>query len=312
MNINKENNNFSKILQEIYKRSPLQRKKLERYLSLKNPEFLREAEQFSDNYIGYLASQGIPLEWMVAAYLRLCDDVVQCQFYFQKTGRYPAANQKAAVYENIYNSESRMKAYMIGLALSLYLWPTHYEIFSFLKSEITKYSNSVHSYLEIGPGHGLFLISAIDIFENLEKVVAVDISKESIRETQSIIKYFLGDKVKEMEFNVCDILKYTPDEEFEFVVAGEVLEHVEEPHEVLRRVRSLLKDSGRCFISTCTNAPAPDHLYHFKTIDEIEKLIANNGFSIQRRCVLPVENLPMSEIVRNRVTINYCALINKD
>jgi len=309
MDINIENNNFSKILQEIYKRSPLQRKKLERYLSLKGLEFQREAEQFADDYVGYLSSQNISLEWAVEAFLSLCDDMIQCQAYFLKTGRYPAVNKKATVYENIHNSKSRMKAYMIGLALSLYLWPTHYEMFSFLRSEIKKYSDAVHSYLEIGPGHGLFLMNALNILKNLKRIVAVDISEESIRETQSITKYFLDNK--EIEFHVSDILEFVSDEEYDFIVAGEVLEHVEEPHEVLKKIRSLLKDNGLCFISTCANAPAPDHLYHFKTIEEIKKLITSNSFFIQKERILPVEDLPMHEIVRQRVTINYCALIRR-
>jgi 2-polyprenyl-3-methyl-5-hydroxy-6-metoxy-1,4-benzoquinol methylase len=311
MDINKANHNLSKILNEIYKRSPLQKKKLKRYLSLKDLEFQREAEQFADDYVGYLSSQNISLEWAVEAFLGLCDDMMQCQASFLKTGLYPAVNKKATVYENIYNSKSRMKAYMVGLALSLYLWPTHYEMFSFLRSEITKYSDSVHSYLEIGPGHGLFLMNALNVLINLKRIVAVDISEESIRGTKSIAKFFFGNRAKEIEFYVSDILEYTSDEEYDFIVAGEVLEHVEEPHEVLKKIRSLLKDNGLCFISTCTNAPAPDHLYHFKTIEEIEKLITNNGFFIQRERVLPVEDLPMHEIVRQRVTINYCALIRR-
>ena len=46
-------------------------------------------------------------------------------------------------------------------------------------------------------------------------------------------------------------------------------------------------------------------------IKEIQKMINNCGFKILDDLVLPVEDKPMKEIVKNKITINYCAHIKK-
>ena len=40
-------------------------------------------------------------------------------------------------------------------------------------------------------------------------------------------------------------------------------------------------------------------------------MINTCGFKIIDELVLPVENKPMKEIVKNKITINYCAHIKK-
>ena len=51
---------------------------------------------------------------------------------------------------------------------------------------------------------------------------------------------------------------------------GEVLEHVEQPEVFLRRIADLAKDDAYIFITTCINAPAVDHIYLWRTTDELE------------------------------------------
>ena len=70
-------------------------------------------------------------------------------------------------------------------------------------------------------------------------------------------------------------------------------------------------DEGKLFLSTCVDCPTIDHVYHFKSISEIEEMISSAGFKIDNRLVLPVEDLPMEEIVKRKITINYCALLSK-
>ena len=48
-----------------------------------------------------------------------------------------------------------MKSYMVGLAISQFFWETHYKMFKHLQSFIFSSKRS-KTYLEIGPGHGLF------------------------------------------------------------------------------------------------------------------------------------------------------------
>jgi len=198
---------------------------------------------------------------------------------------------------------------MIGLALSQYLWSTHYEMFNHLKSEVKKNKNKINSYLEIGPGHGLFLKNAIDILNNNVKMTAIDISPVSLDISKSIINHFYPNK--EVSFINEDMLNLDLDSAYDFIVMGEVIEHVEKPDLLLKKIAKLLANKGKAFISTCVNCPAIDHVYHFRTVDEIRDMFSSCGLSIVSEKVLPVENMPMSEIVDKKITINYSAIAER-
>ena len=40
-------------------------------------------------------------------------------------------------------------------------------------------------------------------------------------------------------------------------------------------------------------------------------MIKDSGFAIIDKLILPVEDKPMKEIIKNKITINYCAYIKK-
>ena len=61
------------------------------------------------------------------------------EFFFNfmvlKNKKYPVDNEKLA-YKNVYGNIREMKSYMIGLAISQFLWPTHYAMYSFFIEKI--------------------------------------------------------------------------------------------------------------------------------------------------------------------------------
>ena len=40
-------------------------------------------------------------------------------------------------------------------------------------------------------------------------------------------------------------------------------------------------------------------------------MVGDSGFKIIDRLILPVEDKPMKEIIKNKITINFCAHIKK-
>lgn len=297
------------VLNIIYKKSPLQKKKIEKHFLKKNPNFFDEFENFLCDYENYLENQNISFEYAINTYLKLCSNVMKWQIDFIKNGKYPT-NTYNNVLENVYQNSKEMTSYMIGLAISQFLWENHYKIYNFFKNYLSKNYSKINSYLEIGPGHGLYLNKALDyINDNSEKVI-VDISSVSIEITKSIIDYFRPE-IKNISYYNIDIFDLNLDRKFDFITSGEVLEHVKNPELFLSKIRELLYKNGRAFISTCVNCPAIDHLYHFKYIDEIKNIIISNGFEIEKELILPIEDLPMDEIISKKITINYCSIIKK-
>jgi len=300
---------FYKIIQLTVASSPFQRKKLEQHLSRMDARFFARAEEFASSYSGYLQSQGIPLDYAVKAYLDMCSSMMKCQIEFMKTGSYRTTNHDQA-FDEVYSSPERMKPYMIALAISQFLWPTHYRIYEAFENAIREHAPTVGAYLEIGPGHGLYLHKAIQYLPPRAAVHAVDISPVSTEITKSIITYFHPD-IANATFWTGDILSHETPIRYDFITMGEVLEHVNEPDRLLARLDQLLSDAGTAFVTTSINSPAVDHVYHFKSVEDVRVMIRAAGLEIGNEQVLPVEDLPMAEIVAKKITINYSAVLRR-
>tara|TARA_E500000178_G_scaffold337499_1_gene376754 strand:+ start:612 stop:1550 length:939 start_codon:yes stop_codon:yes gene_type:complete len=301
--------NFKDIVELVVNKSHLQKSKILNFHKRVDKTYFEKAENFSQNFKNFLKSQNTNLETATKAYLKMCADMMISHLYFYKHNKYPLDQQQDA-FEKVYDNVEEMKSYVYGIAISQFLWPTHYAMYSFFINEIKKKELRVSNYLEIGCGHGLFLLEAIKRFENEINYQIVDISKTSIDITKSIIEFNVKKDLK-IDYKLQDILKYKFEKKFDFIEMGEVLEHVDTPGELLNKINQILSDEGKLFLSTCVDCPTIDHVYHFKSISEIEKMISSAGFKIDNRLVLPVEDLPMEEIVKRKITINYCALLSK-
>ncbi len=300
---------FSRIVDMVISRSGLQKKKILQDMGQRNAEFFSDAEAFARLYCGYLERQEIPLEYAVEAYLEMCRNMMKCQIEFMKTGCYMISGHVQAC-DEVYGNQTRMQSYMIGLAISQFLWRTHYEMFCCLRSAVRRFCTTAQSYLEIGPGHGLFLKEAVAALPRGARIVAVDISPVSMDITRSIMAHFFPETDR-IDYRTGDILLIDSPGHYDFITMGEVLEHVDNPDTLLKRLRSMLNADGRAFVSTCVNAPAIDHVYRFCHVDEIRTMIGDCGFEIEEERVLPVENLPMSDIIAGKITINYCSILKR-
>ena len=148
-------------------------------------------------------------------------------------------------------------------------------------------------------------------FKNKIKYQIVDISKTSIEITKSIINFNVKQDL-DINYKLQDILKSDFNKKFDFIEMGEVLEHVDHPGDLLKKINKILSENGRLFLSTCVDCPTIDHVYHFKSISDIENMIKSAGFKIKNSSILPVEELPMEEIIKRKITINYCAMLTKN
>ena len=305
----KKYKNYNLIVNKVINKSSSQKIKILRFLSLVDKLYFNRAETFSKEFLKYLKDQNIELDYAIKAYLKLCSDIMVSQKYFIKYKKYPVDNEKTA-YKEVYNNIKEMKSYMIGIAISQFLWPTHYAMYSFFIKKIAKEKSKIDSYLEIGPGHGLFLLQALKLLKKNTNYEVVDISKTSIQITRSIVNFLLNNK-KKVNYTVKNIYDFGNSDKFDFITMGEVLEHVENPKKILKKLNQLINKDGSIYLSTCVDCPSIDHVYHFKSIKEIQQMIKSCGFRIVDSHILPVEEKPMKEIIKKKITINYCAHIKK-
>ena len=99
---------------------------------------------------------------------------------------------------------------------------------------------------------------------------------------------------------------------YDFIVAGEILEHLDKPLSFLIKILTLLSENGIAFISTCINCPAIDHIVHFKSIDEVRNFLKESNLLIIDERIHPVEDLEMKEIIEQKITINYSVIVKNN
>ncbi|MEK8173426.1 class I SAM-dependent methyltransferase [Streptomyces sp. M19] len=104
--------------------------------------------------------------------------------------------------------------------------------------------------LEVGPGHGLLLALAAE--RQRGSVVGWDVSATSLVATRRALEAMGARSVRLVHR---DLLRAGVDGSFDAVVASELLEHLDRPHEALERLHALLRPGGHLFLNIPVNSP---------------------------------------------------------
>jgi 2-polyprenyl-3-methyl-5-hydroxy-6-metoxy-1,4-benzoquinol methylase len=295
-----------KIIHVISAENPLQRKRINAFISRQDVGYWTFAEELSRTLnSSFLRDDQVRVE-AARSYNRMCMDILREQIRFRKTGAYLLDDAHVA-HETVYSQKNVMRYYIVGLLLSYLFWPNHFQMLSFFKDHLRDIR--VERCLEVGVGHGLFTVEMMRRFPNSE-VTLVDISETSVELAQEMLTTFDLDSSR-VKFVLGDFLTVPLGTVgFDLIIMGEVLEHVNDAPGFLTRARELLRPGGSIFLSTCANCPAVDHIYHFHNVDEIRALIRSVGLSIVRDTALPAEDVPEARWQQELVTINYSSILN--
>ena len=298
------------LVEKISQKNKIHANNLKVYLDSVDDNFKIIAEDYLSNYCNFLNKKfNKSIDFIVDSYLVMVKDILVEQVRFLRKGAYRYSTIEEAD-KNVYSNKEYMFQYMIGVALSQFLWQNHKEMFEFFQKNIKKYPSN--NYLEIGCGHGLFFAESIknQFFDSYR---AIDISQTSIDITSSFIKYFFGTLPSNVEFINQDVTKVSFDNfgKYDFITMGEVLEHVENPKELIKSIYNLLSDEGHAYISTCANCPVRDHIYLYNTIDEIREQLDECGLKIVDELIISNDKLKESEWIEKKSNLNYVAIVSK-
>jgi|GEM_PF-290544 2-polyprenyl-3-methyl-5-hydroxy-6-metoxy-1,4-benzoquinol methylase len=292
------------IVDKISAKDPLHSKKVKKNLKKLDQEYTDRANIFLGRYIEMLEQDGKTLDFAIDSYLKMIADVNHESLHFLETGEYTSKSFDE-VNSRVYNNPEVMAYYMHALLLSQFLWKQHYDILIYFNKVVKDNSDQILNYMEVGGGHGLYISEAINIKGNNANYDVVDISSTSLDIAKKLIK---NDSVN---FILSDIYDYRPEKKYDFITMGEVMEHVEDPVSLLKQLKRLLKEKGKLFITTPTNAPAIDHIYLFRNADEIREVIKDAGFSIESEISIYTEDLPEELLEKYKISLMYGALLTK-
>ena len=170
-----------------------------------------------------------------------------------------------------------------------------------------EYLKKTNSVLDIGPGHGFFSNIVIKNFPAIEKLDIVDISLESLEMTKKII----GSGEGRINYLQKDIFEHETEEKYDLIIFGEVLEHLDEPVTVLKKLIKYLSPNGYLWLTTPTNAPAIDHIYLFRSKDEIVELLIKSGLKVTNDFGCYAEDVPEEVAVKFDISYLYGAFCQR-
>lgn len=249
------------------------------------------------------------IEFIADSYIFINEMIIDEQYYFARNGKYRNSTFEE-VNKRVYQNQEYMMKYMIGLTISDYIWIQHLEMIRYFEKLLEDSKLSRGRYLEIGPGFGQFLTRAIkkDLWE---EYLAIDISPVSVEQCRKYLKYCSIKDSGCVNIALQDFFLFDTDVKFENVVCGEVLEHVEDPLKMLKKIYFLLSKGGTAFITTVINAPAVDHIYLFSTAQEVLDMAKAAGFAIyDYMCAAAGGTVEAAE--KKKRTINIALLCVKE
>jgi ubiquinone/menaquinone biosynthesis C-methylase UbiE len=251
-----------------------------------------EVDRF-EGLLCYLRLRGLSIDDIADCYLTIVEDTLAEQMHFLRHKKYRCSTY-AEVAAHVYHDRGYMNKYMYGLLISAFFWPNHLRVARFFRDSLPKGKGG--RYLEVGPGHGYFMMTsaACGAFESL---TGVDISSASVEQTKAIIEHFAPDAAAACCVRQGDFLEadWLAENSCDAVVMGEVIEHVEQPAAFLRRVAEISKPDAFIYVTTCINAPAVDHIYLWRSPEELEQMIRECGLSIESALRLPYEGLSLEQ-----------------
>jgi 2-polyprenyl-3-methyl-5-hydroxy-6-metoxy-1,4-benzoquinol methylase len=248
---------------------------------------------------------GSDLKTYCIDYRWMCEGLLKEEIYFRRHGKYRLSTFEEAFTE-IYGVKEYMSKYVRGLLISQLIWSPHARALDYFRTAFLERIPEQSSYLEVGPGHGLFLFFGAQC-PNLDRLEGWDVSASSIAETNSTLKS-LG-VTRDITIIAQDVLRAPSRfDQFDAAVISEVLEHLEQPDLALRTLRTALKPGGRIFINAPLNSPAPDHIYLWRTPEEFRRFVIDQGFEIESCELFPVTGTSLALALRQKLSVS-CVVV---
>jgi SAM-dependent methyltransferase len=232
-----------------------------------------------DETIARLLPGDDDLALAVAGYARFALDVLRLQARFDETGRYePKAY--VDVEREVYADATYMETcYLPGLLLSHYLWPHHHREAEFFEEVFVAemIRSGADAFYDVGVGTGFYSRLALVAAQGT-RGHGFDISPSSSAFAKRHAAAFgAGDRY---DVEVRDVVS-DPPPPVQWLISVEVIEHLEDPVAFLTALRGILAPGGKAFIGTALNAPNADHVYLYRTTDEVTAHLRAAGFIIE-------------------------------
>lgn len=242
------------------------------------------AADFDSTLASLFAGEPESIEQAARGYVAFAFDAMRRQKAFERERIYRHTSYAQAARDVYFNERHMAEEYLPGLLLSHFLWPHHYRQLRFFDAaflEPMQRSGPDPRFAEIGVGTGLYSRRLLAAIHNA-RGRGFDISPSSCAFTERHVAAV--DARPRYRMHRQDVLA-EPIEPVPWLVCVEVLEHLEEPPAFLAALRLGLAPGGRAFVTAALNAAHADHIYLYRSADEVWRQLEEAGFAIEQSFV---------------------------
>lgn len=246
----------------------------------------------------------VDLRQALDSYYRFVEKQIRIHNSFLKEGRYRF--ECLADLEKSDEWQAHQKDYGFILLFSIIFSSHRFEIYHHFRKMISAYARKGGKCLEVGAGCGVETSFLAKYFD----VKAYDMnafSREAIN--------FLFPELQGKFFP--QVYDFSEKGYYDVAVMIELIEHVENPLELLSGFSSVLTNSGVGFLTFALNMPQIDHIYHFRNIVEVTTMLQSSGLTVIKdfcavSSALPIPFQKREEYASDmRFPTNYCCLVKK-
>jgi len=267
---------FDKLYNYIYKKSPIF---ADLWLKSKNNFGDQWVKEISTN-ISKVFGDDINDLWdeAVKGYIAFCIDAMKAMNYFEKHGEYKAKSYEECM-EACYRNPDYMKLrYLPGQYLSHYIWPHHQRMLQhFVNVVLPKIAGDISTFYEVGVGCGMYSQKTLEALCDA-KGVGYDISDYALEFTYRVVDaHKLSDRYNIRNQN---IMTDAPEQQADFVISQEVLEHLEDPQGMIDALYEAVVPGGWGYITAAVNAAHTDHIYLYRSPEDVRHQIESAGWKV--------------------------------
>jgi 2-polyprenyl-3-methyl-5-hydroxy-6-metoxy-1,4-benzoquinol methylase len=220
------------------------------------------------------------VEEIVDGYAEFSTDAIRSQIYFERKGEYKASNYDEVAQAYYHNRDFMFRCYLPGMLVSHFVWPHHFRMLSWFRNLLTDLGPNVRTFCEVGTGCGLYSEQVLERVPS-SRGIGYDISDSALEFTKRVADSFgHGDLY---DTTACNIITNPPKEQFDLALSQEVLEHLEDPVAYMRALRNMVRPGRYAYIAAAINAAHVDHIYLYRSPDEVATEIEEAGFTILKR-----------------------------
>lgn len=248
------------------------------------------------------------LDAFCESYKWMCLNFNEEQLFFTRHKQYRYSTFQEA-FVNVYSNNAYMERYVQGILLSQVFWRNHAQAMFHYRRVFLPSTPHGYKHLEVGPGHGLFLYFAASDYR-ADLVTAWELSEASIAATRACLDLFgVSAKVNLIQTNILEVNEAS--DLFDTILISEVLEHLERPEKALNTLRCSLKPDGRLLINVPINSPAPDHIYLWTSIQEVDTFVRECGFEPVQSEYYPVTGYSLEQALNRQISVSCVLTLRK-